>query len=234
MLKDSPPLPTELGVVPAVDALNQIFARNVPAWDRQTLKLLRSFPRPILVDFNNVLVSQREVPRQANPKAATFLDNLRQVGNVFISTAYWDFELIRHSLKRFSLWRDDLVVMHAHTWKFLSWDDEPKAQGLIREHMEIMQRAGRDYEFDEYFGAFKPMAPLFGKPFDVPIVDDCPGVTEQNPGLLGICVEGFDGEHDPILDDWYPRPPGVPRYTPEEAVSKVQSHYEGLVTNGVV
>ena len=182
--------------------LNVSFKQGRPAYE--LLPEIRAFPKPIVIDFNNVLANNDD-PLIPNPHASAFLDKLNKVGNIFIVTTATSWDLVNKFLADQKMLKKDTVLMVADNYQFLAsgsegyrdeevtqanklWDEysafakvlsNPPAEGQIKR-----SRSGTAL-------AKKHLAPLFLKPFNVPIVDDAGMATYDNPGMLGIQVDKF-------------------------------------------
>ncbi len=94
---------------------------------------------------------------------------------------------------------------------------------IVEEYLQLIQNIGKQFNKNDFLDAVparKRIAPLFAKPFDIPIVDDSRYATENNPGMLGIRVKPFD-------------PKGVlgkrtSGYSLSEALQIVRNHYSRI------
>lgn len=213
----------------AVRHINRTFKRGGEA--HEVIEDIRKLPRPIAVDFNNVIANNNS-PLALNPDASAFLQGLRQIGNVVIVTSASGWEAVQGFLQEHGLWSKDMVLMTAPTYEFISqWQEEnPKAKELRKEFLVMAQQLGWQYEEDDLVQApaGKAVAPIFGKPFEVPIIDDSSFATRHNPGMLGINVQAWETNEE--MQRMYERSnQGKP--TLAEAVELVRNHYSGITTS---
>src|SRR6266404_4336615 len=177
--------------------INEKFKNGGEAWE--VLLDIRKFPKPIVVDFNNVIANNRE-PFIVNPEARSFIDKLSEIGNIFIATIGGDWNFVHEFLNEHELWKPGMVIMVAQNFDFLTYNENhmpwlsEKATELRKEFTEKSKDIGRDFEKYALEGArgSKRIAPIFDKTFDIPILDDAENATRENPGMLGICVKAFD------------------------------------------
>lgn len=180
--------------------LNGHFKTDSPAYS--VVEQIKAFPRPIAVDFNNVLVDSNG--KLVNPEAPDFLFSLREMGNVFIVTAASNWGSIYQRLKDNQLWFDDTVLLCLNNWNFLVYYDPDNQYGLstkletsqlIDQYLSVIQNTMPSIKYPDFVhraAAHKPVAPLFGKNFLVPLIDDSSWSTQSNPGILGIKVKYFE------------------------------------------
>lgn len=209
--------------------INRKFRKGGEA--HEVLDDIRQFPKPIAVDFNNVIVNNTH-PLQVNPEAKVFLEGLHEVGNVFIVTSAPGWEAVNDFLVEHGLWKPEMVLMTAPAYEFISqWqEDHPKGIELRREFVEMAKGLGWNYDEEEEDDlvrapGYKAVAPIFGKPFEVPIIDDSYYATNNNPGMFGITVQAW--ETDEGMQRIYARSnQGKPSLA--EAVEIVRSHYTSI------
>lgn len=191
----------------------------------EVLDDMRRFPKPIAVDFNCVIADYAGA--ELNPEAPGFLQALQEVGTVFIvtsaSTKHW--ATIHTFLREAGIWNSQMVLMTAESYEFISsWHEEdPHAIALRNEFRTMAEQIGMEYVERELVSSpsDKRVAPIFMKPFEVPIIDDYVGATlMDNPGMLGLYVRPFLG-----TDEEYKGRHGQDRISLAEAVEKVRDHY---------
>lgn len=185
-------------------SLNDAFRSGLPAYDADVLSAIRSLHRPIVVDFNGILADSSE-PLIVNPQAMDFLSRIRKVGDVVIVTTSSGWDGIQSFLDQNGLWTDDLILMVKENWRFTQEyagedeeDNEYDVTYLRDEFVEYRKKIGRPVDAEGFdrnnaLGA-KHVAPIFNKPFDIPIIDDWNGATQDNPGMFGVLVKEF-GSH---------------------------------------
>lgn len=180
----------------AADHLNRHFSHNGPAW--QVLDDLRLFPRPIGVDFNNVIADNTFLPMQLNPDAPEFLRQLRIIGNVFIVTAANNWKYLHDFMTAHEIWTPDIVLMTCPTYRFLSDQErnDPNGKRLREEYFSFANTLGFDCKYEELLSPpeYKRIAPLFKKPWEIPLIDNKKAATTDNPGILGILVQEWKSE----------------------------------------
>lgn len=185
---------------------------------------LRRFPRPIAVDFNNVIANNAP-PLQLNPDAPEFLTQLREVGNVFIVTAADSWVHVQRFFIEHKLWTQDMVLMTYPSYMFLNeyGGYRTEAKNLRAEFNEMARNVyGKEFSEDD-LARSKRIAPLFCKPWEIPIIDDSYFSTEHNPGMLGIQVKTWEpGQYEP--EDRYNK--GLPSLP--KAVEIVREHYSKI------
>lgn len=155
---------------------------------------IQKMPWPIVVDFNNVIANNR-TPWRMNPEAPDFLRDLRKLGNVFIVTATTSWDAVHNFLEKNGLWTPDIVVMTAINYSPAS-DPNP----------------------------YKRIAHFFDKFGAVPIIDNDPEITKDNPGMLGILVKEWEPED--VWSDWHNQDQG--RLSLPKAVEVVGDHFYKL------
>src|SRR3989344_9613249 len=190
---------------------------------RVLIDSIRRFPKPIAVDFNNVLANN-ESPLQLNPEAPRFLKELRKIGNVFIVTSASGWETLHTFMKENRLWSEDIVLLTSGIWGFLTdWDKNSREGKILRkEFLQTAKAAGWKVTSEDLLSppGGKRVAPLFNKPFLVPIIDDLTMATEKNPGMLGINVKTWEPNPEPWVIKF-----NEDKITLKEAVEIVKDHY---------
>lgn len=180
--------------------LNEHFSLGGSVYEPEILQLMRTLPRPIVVDFNGVLFDNEE-PLTPNPEASAALARLREMGTVVIATGARDWEGISTLLKTHQLWHDDMVLMCVDNYGYMHEQGgvrvEPETTELARktfdEYITLAKERGIDYsraDF-EWPPAYKRLAPVFQRSFPIPIIDDWAVATNDNPGMNGILVREF-------------------------------------------
>lgn len=238
-----------------VDKINSQLRRGDSLWNVGVLKLLRKLPRPICVDIDGTLATYYHsdgigMPGSkrvyiAAPGAVEAMRELREIGSVVIVTGNNDmWEVRQKGLEEIGLWQPGVVMIDAYNFnpgvtvrkygrsvtkrrKPLKAYDimSSKRSNVIDVHY---QKKGMSSEFDplvERRLQWKNMAPVFDKPYDIPIIDDDMWNTDNTPGMLGLLVPTFE-EMVSVGDV------SVPRYSNEkgrvtlnEAVKRVKEHY---------
>ncbi len=212
-----------------VARLNDAFGRGAEAWT--VLDDLRRLKRPILVDFNNVLVNNNS-PIICNPQGLEFMREVRPLGDVIVATTASSWQRVHDHLQSFSMWSDDVILMVSRNWDFLSGsrsmiygETKQAADDLKRAYIVHMRNRGVTITLDDLnvVAAAKPLAPLFMKPFDIPLVDDwLPAAKHPYPGTLPIQVKPFFDEdearhmRDPVFQEGLTLP---------EAADAVRQYY---------
>lgn len=172
--------------------LNFHFEEHGFVYDEEILPLIRSLPRPIVVDFNG-LFCNNQLPLTVNPEAGQVLGLLREIGNVVIVTTASDWGKVHGFLQDNGLWFDDMVLMTQQNYYNESaasvWDE-------IADYLHFIktQNPSFVYRFSHFMTGSpsdKRIAPVFMKPFPVPILDDNPIAIFNNPGMKGIPVKSF-------------------------------------------
>lgn len=202
----------------------------------QVIDEIRRFPKPIVVDFNNVLANNiGEIV--INPEAAKFIDELRTIGDIFIVTTAVPWKGVHSLLKKGGLWHRGMVLMTYPSYQFLTdrGGRQPAAVKLRTEFKDFAKQHDipcKDLGLDGGAPSTKRVAPLFKKPFLVPIIDDTNSATIDNPGMLGIGVK----EWEPILDEhhraWRDEH-NEGRPTLEDAVKIVREHYAKIDSSSI-
>ena len=173
--------------------LNDRFKKDTCAYE--VLEDIRSFSRPIAVDFNNVLASNMD-PIVINPEAPAFLAHLRKIGDVFIVTTAQDWQAVHKILRGGEAWSSGQVLMTLPNWRFITQfeDYNPKGVETRKSYLDLARSIGWDIKEQDLVTppGYKPIAPIFAKPWAIPLVDDSGLATHNNPGVLGICVQSFE------------------------------------------
>lgn len=220
---DSPPR-KDVDLTKEVKLLNSEFRKNTPAYE--VLDTIRKFPRPILVDFNDVLTNNKE-PLQLNPDAPEFLQHLEELGNVFILTTAPDWEGIQQFMEESGIWTPNIVLMNAPSWFFITQQKEnlPEGKTLRTEYLETVRHLGWDIAEEDLIDSrtSKRVAPIFNKPWKIPIIDDASLATENNPGILGIQVKVWGAD----LPTWL-QENSQDKHSLTKAVEIVRQHYSKL------
>lgn len=172
--------------------LNLRFAGGDSAYEE--LDRIRSIPFPIVVDFNGVLVTERtpNTPYKANPQAEHALQQLRQTGTVFVVSSAYDWYEVHDTLRDNGLLHPDMIIMACPNYEFLTdWAPCEEGEEVIEEYARMV-----DVPADDFMNpaARKNLAPLFGKPFEVPILDDYDMAVENNPMMYGLLIQSYKGE----------------------------------------
>src|SRR5574337_473259 len=111
---DSPQFLTAQDRVHVLDTtqkLNNQLSLGAFLWDTKWLNVLRTLPRPILTDFNGVLVNSKR-PWVVNPQAAEAVNRLVNTGTLIVVTsASADWELRKNALEDFGLWYPGMVLI---------------------------------------------------------------------------------------------------------------------------
>lgn len=211
----------------AVKNINRTFKKGGTVLD--VLGDIRKFPRPIAVDFNNVIANNR-IPLQLNPYAPTFLQELRQIGNVFIVTSATGWANVQRFLKRKGLCSNDIVLMTNHAYAFMKdrKGKYPEADNLKKEFLAMAGRMGWRYKEDDLFypHSWKVLGPIFAKPYKVPIIDDSFNETDDNPGMYGINVQAWECASK-VMQKIFERD-NVGKPTLGEAIELVRKHYASI------
>lgn len=150
---------------------------------------LRKIEKPILVDFNNVLVSNHD-PFPLNPAAPDFLKELRELGTVIVVTTARNWNGVHDELVKYGLWDDGtlLIVNGNYVLEYPADSYTPDEFGITQEELDALGERGA--------AASKRIGGVFGKDFDIPLIDDTPLATRDNPGIFGINVEKWFDENE--------------------------------------
>lgn len=206
----------EFNVEEAAKCLNRCFEYGDSALDHT--RMLSRFPKPILLDFNNVLANNY-TPLILNPHAHEFFNNLNQMGNVVILTSASGWTEVNKFLVENNLWNEKNILMTLPTWQFaFDYTKNPQADALCNKYIELRNNPAISKEVFKNENYGKKVAPLFMKNHDIPLVDDYWINTDDNPGIEGIRVEPFE-------------PDEFPNYTGEtlsQALEKVDNFYKSL------
>ncbi len=205
--------------VTLVGRINDRLKKGIPAYE--VLAEIQSFPRPIVVDFNNVLANNIP-PIVINPEAPSFLAQLRQIGDVFIVTTAEDWQGVHEILEKGGAWSLDQVLMTMPNWIFMTQHEEDNLKGkeLRAAYIELARSIGLNYTERGLVmpPGYKYVAPIFSKPWRVPLIDDSRSATWNNPGMLGIRVKAVEPQ-----GIWQEKEEG--RLTLPEVVQAVRQSY---------
>ena len=192
--------------------LNGLFRDGCFAFEPEMVKLLARVEFPIVVDLNNVLISNNQ-PLEVNPEAKKFLNDLAELGEIFVVTTANNWETVWRRLEQNGL-SDKIVLMVAENYfkPREEWTRSQRAvidtyiaevlkQGLAEEfglqeqlawkELRVKPEVARRLRFSGS-AANKRLAPLFSKPFAVPIIDDAYEATSDNPGMRGFLAPCFE------------------------------------------
>jgi len=188
---------------------------------------IQSLPRPIVVDFNNVLANNSE-PLVVNPAAKEFIDKLLSIGTVIIVTTARDWEPNRKFLADNGLWNDHMVLINRDPLADItlsSFPLNPETEKLVGKQVSILKGLGKKVEPEEFKGASatKRISHVFGKSYNVPIVDDGYMAVIDNPGMFGVWVEKWNPE-----DSDRSEVDGVKRYSLKDAAKIVEDYYKKI------
>lgn len=187
-----------------VEFLNAKFKEGTRA--DEVLDQLRRLKRPVLIDFNNVIADNERV-LTLNPQAPEALSKLHASTDIIIVTTAENWEYVHTFLVENKLWTDDLILMVPNNYRFMSQHaldgginmsgqaEDQSAIKLITEYIEFRKNNGMNIEPEMFRGmnvSRKQLAPLFQKPYDIPIIDDGYDAVKDNPGMLGVPVRSFD------------------------------------------
>lgn len=218
----------------AVDNLNKHFREGRPAYE--VLEDIRRFPRPIAVDFNNVIANNR-LPLRLNPESPASLAELRKLGNVFIVTSAESWRGLQGFMVEHGIWSSDIVLMPSPSYEFISQWQEYDLNGkkLRQEYAQLSCEQGWNCTDEDLClpPGYKCVAPLFNKSWKIPFIDNAPEPTLCNPGVFGIQVKEWISEEELRKDDWYAR--HVTRINKNkptllEAVDQVRQYLASLKT----
>ena len=219
----------------AIENINKVFRDGKEAYE--VIYYLRMLPRPIVVDFNNVIANNIP-PFALNPYAINFLKDLRDIGNVVIVTSAIGWKWIQGFLKKHGLWSNDMVLMTAANYKFLCRDNDRYHDGFLSQSPEEEKGEVEAERLREEFLGLgwsceegdlvkditgKVVAPIFGKIFEIPIIDDNHFATEGNPGMFGIHVKAWGKTEEEKLEISHREREG--EYSLTEALGIVRSYY---------
>ncbi len=178
-------------------SLNDYFRSGGSVWEDYSLGLIRNLPRPIVIDFNGVLVNTRR-PWIANPQARGAIEKLVKGGSVLIVTnASGDWDLRRQALEDFGLWHPSMVLL---TRKNLSSRIDAR-EAAVSDYLSFSNQEFTKAEQTLILVWEKHLAAVFKKPYFIPIIDDDKFNTSNNLGMLGIQVKTFGRENlstDPL------------------------------------
>ncbi|MCL5431911.1 MAG: hypothetical protein M1484_02290 [Patescibacteria group bacterium] len=195
--------------------LNKELGKKTPAY--KLLPEIRAFPKPILVDYNETLVGNSEAPLVANPEASSFLDRVRETGTVFVLTSNMHPDRVHTTLERLDLWRKGMIVMTPPNYDFLIALEEAywgqyqgpaavlQAAEKITDEFIALHKLPSDRLVFAKPPAYKTIAPIFGKPFDIPLVDDSAAATVNNLGIFGLTAKMFTPNSEELWEGDYDR-----------------------------
>ncbi len=210
--------------------LNAAFARGESVWTPPLLSIMSVVKNPIVVDFNGVLVNNSE-PLVPNPKARSALEALRTVGTIAVVTVAGSHRAIRQELEADDLWYPEMILMTREVYTLVGNNGEDISTiDLAREREKEFKLRGGNGSVQEKqkilsrMDVAKRIAPIFMSALEVPILDDTVIATYDNPGMLGIYLETFDGAaHDASGDKSATTVRGV---CLQKAVEMVMNHYQ--------
>lgn len=139
MTKDKEPKPahieTELELI--AQEINAAMAAGEHIFDY--LESLRKLPRPIAVDFNNVVANNIH-PIVQNPEGAAFLKKLRQTGSIVIVTKAHNWPAVQEILKSGNMWESTDVLLVSGNWTFhdlVNRELLPEAREIIQNYIDV-------------------------------------------------------------------------------------------------
>jgi hypothetical protein len=164
-----------------VSLLNKSFENGASCCD--FVEEISQFQKPIIVDFNNVLVNNC-YPLVLNPDAPQFLKQIQSVGNVFIVTTAMDWTGVKTVMENFNIWNSEMILLTYPNYQELVAYQTPKSQDILKRYLSINKERMERYTREDFLGspAEKRISPIFMKQFDVPLIDD---VEEQHKTIQG-------------------------------------------------
>jgi len=148
-------------------------------------KILQKIDKPILVDFNNVLVNNSS-ELELNPKAKEFITELDKIGQIIVITTATDWNLVHEKLVKFDLWTDKMILLTKNIF-YPEYEDDSEVEndyGINRDDFFVLKK-----RLMFSFPAQKRVGEVFGKDFFIPLIDDNFVATTNNPYINGIHVE---------------------------------------------
>lgn len=172
-------------------------------------EILQKIDKPILVDFNNVLVNNSN-ELELNPQAKEFITELDKIGQIIIITTATDWNLVHETLVKFGLWTDKMILLTKRNF-FPEYGDESDIEddcgAVMKDYFISLKK-----RLVNGAPAYKNVGEVFGKDFDIPLIDDNFVATTDNPHIHGIHVE--------------------PWFTKGESEYKRYQYLKGLIENG--
>ncbi len=207
--------------------INSELRDGKPAY--KLLPLIRAYPRPIVTDFNGLITNNTD-PMSLNPGASFFINELRQIGNVFVVTTAPNWDSVHEFLDESGVWFPDMLLLTAPNFRFLSHNPE-SSQGikLRNQFLDFANKNKFNIEKKDLLGSLrhKRLGPLFLKPFNVPIIDDEAIAVTNNPGMLGIQVQNWEPNFPDSLK-WQPDKNNKGKATLREAFELVKDFYSSI------
>lgn len=188
---------------------------------------LQSIPKPIVVDFNNVLANNR-YPLTVNPAAKEFIDKLSSIGNVIIATTASGWDIVHDFLENNGLWKEEMILINGGSLENATVPTsslDPIITELVTKQIDLIKKAGKEVQIRDFHSAVagKKISHLFGKSFEIPIIDDNYRAVNDNPEMFGIWVELWDPE-TPNKEDYEDQK----RYSLGEAAKIVEDYYKQI------
>ncbi len=156
----------------------------------QYKKTLQSIDKPILVDFNNVLVND-DYELEPNPYAKEFITELEKVGQVIVITKAENWDFVNKKLVEFGLWTNKMVLITKENF-YIDNLDRSRYE-ISQEDFVLLEQRVKNTAPEH-----KRVGETFGKDFDIPLIDDNVMATNNNPGIYGIHIEPWFGKNDHI------------------------------------
>jgi hypothetical protein len=191
------------------DKLNRLFSEGESAWTKKAVEIMAKAEFPIVLDFNNVLVSNNE-PLEINPEARTFLQKLAAIGEIFVVTtsSIQNRAGVLDLLKNLCPNNDIVLIQRENYYRNIDSKKE-EAKKIEEEYLELIDSQNLRAELEipadlktnpspsaaPAFGMrpdTKQLAPCFKKSWRIPVIDDCPMATVRNPGSVGFLVPIFE------------------------------------------
>jgi len=190
---------TEQKNIELATQLNNVFKKG-DLLD-QHKEILNNIDKPILVDFNNVLVNNCS-ELEPNPHAKEFIAELEQIGQVIVVTTASNWDLIHDELIKFDLWTNKMILITKKNYYIDDFQDDLDTAdyyGLSQESWALLEQ-----RVTNSAPAHKKIGEAFSKDFDIPLIDDNYMATRDNPHIHGIhVIPWFTEEEDRFIEYKY-------------------------------
>lgn len=165
----------------------------------QHKEILHNIDKPILVDFNNVLVNNCS-ELKPNPHAKEFIAELEQLGQVIVVTTASNWDLVHSELVKFDLWTDKMILITKKNFYIDYFQDDLDTAdyyGINQKDLALLKQ-----RVTSSAPAHKRIGEIFNKEFDIPLIDDTGMATEDNPHIHGIHVEPWFTEKEYPFEEY--------------------------------
>lgn len=171
--------------------LNRELGGGASVWREDMFYRIREFPNPVLFDLDDTLIwyNPRMNETFIRSQARQILARAARVGSVFIVTAG---VINADDLIKLGLGDNQFVLITRQNYGYSGEREVPSsAAEEVRKYIAMQEALGIQYQesdFDLADLARKHLAPIFMKPYRIPLIDNSFAAIVNNPGIWGIAI----------------------------------------------